>query len=187
MTPALELIRAVGVEFAGLRSLAERATAQVDDQAFHAVPGQDENSIAVLMQHVGGNLRSRWTDFRTTDGEKPDRNRDGEFDGGASRQAVMATWQAGWSALEAAIGSLEPEDLEREITIRAQPVTVTRALLRSLAHTAGHVYQIVQLARHWRGNAWQTLSIPRGHSAEFTRHLAARSDTTPKVSDRSGR
>lgn len=187
MTPALEFIRALVLEFAGLRSLAERAVAQVDDRAFHDVPGEDENSIAVLMQHVGGNLRSRWTDFRTTDGEKPDRHRDAEFEGGNSREGVMATWQAGWSALEQAIGSLAPADLDRTITIRAQPLTVTRALLRSLAHTAGHVYQIVQLARHWRGNAWQTLSIPRGQSEQITRDLAARSGTTPKVPDASGR
>ncbi|HEX6211602.1 MAG TPA: DUF1572 family protein [Methylomirabilota bacterium] len=169
-----EFIAALRQEFAGLRSLAERAVGQVDDRAFHEAPGADENSIAVLMQHVGGNLRSRWTEFRTTDGEKPDRHRDTEFEAGPDRQAVTARWRAGWAALQASLDSLRADDLERTIYIRAQPVTVTAALLRSLAHTAGHVYQIVQLARHWQGGAWQTLSIPRGDSAEFTRNLASR-------------
>ena len=180
-------IRAVRDRFAEVRSLAERAIGQLDEERLTATLGPDENSVAILMQHVGGNLRSRWTAFRTEDGEKPDRHRDREFDTQVSLGEVRAVWQAGWAALDAALADLDPADLDRRITIRAQPLSVTEALLRSLAHTAGHVYQIVQLARHWRGSTWETLSIPRGQSAQFAQNLTARYGTGSKVPDASSR
>lgn len=176
-------ISAIRDRFADVRSLAERALAQVDAQHLTATLGPDENSLAVLMQHVGGNLRSRWTAFRTEDGEKPDRDRDGEFENPDDGRRARAVWNAGWEALDAALAGLQPSDLEQRITIRGQSLTVTEALLRSLAHTAGHVYQIVQLARHWQGSAWQTLSIPRRQSKQFFGSAAARNDAGPKVPD----
>jgi hypothetical protein len=184
---ASEFIDAVRREYRGLRALAERALAQVDDEAFVAELGAGDNSIAVLVKHVGGNLRSRWTEFRTTDGEKPDRQRDGEFEAAESRVEIEAIWERGWSALEEALGSLTSGDLTRTVHIRTQSLTATRALLRSLAHTAGHVYQIVQLAKHWNGHQWQTLSIPRGESERFARDMAARFGTRGKVPDRTSR
>jgi hypothetical protein len=156
-------------EFDSLRALAERALAQVDDESFTRALDDDANSPAVLVKHVGGNLRSRWTDVFTTDGEKPDRDRDGEFElrGGDSRASIMATWESGWAALSATLASVAPADLERIVTVRGEPHTLARALTRSLAHTAGHVHQLIMLCRHWRGPAWRTLSIARGESKAF--------------------
>src|SRR5690606_5792830 len=127
------------------------------------------NSVAVLMKHVGGNLRSRWTGFLTTDGEKPDRDRDSEFAIGPddSRDRILDRWQEGWRCLEDALRSLDPADLERTVHIRGEPHTVPQALHRSLAHTAQHTGQIVLLAKHLCGSAWRTLSIPRGQSAAY--------------------
>ncbi len=163
-------------EFASLRQMAERAMAQVDDEAFFRPLAADENSVGLLVKHVGGNLRSRWTEIFTTDGEKPDRNRDGEFERGGddTRECVTATWRAGWGALEDTLAALSPADLDRTITIRGEPHTVGRALVRSLAHTAGHVHQIILLCRHWKGSDWQTISVPRGASKQFEDRTRAR-------------
>lgn len=163
MTPDITIIAAFRDEFASLRVLAEKAAAQLDDEQFFAPLDADANSVAVLMKHVGGNLRSRWTDAFTTDGEKPDRNRDGEFEPGAgeTRGGVEARWAAGWAAVDGLLGSLADGDFERPVVIRGETLTLARALTRSLGHTAGHVHQIVLLAKHWRGPAWQTLSLPR--------------------------
>ena len=152
-----------------LRGTAERAAAQVDDRAIIAAPDAETNSIAINLKHVGGNLRSRFTDFLTTDGEKPDRDRDGEFviAPGETRAEVEATWAAGWSALEDALASLTPDDLLRTIHIRGEPHTVVGALNRTLSHVAGHVGQVTLLAKHYAGDAWQTLTIPRGQSKTF--------------------
>jgi hypothetical protein len=143
-------------------SLAERAIAQLDNDQLFRTAGDEDNSIAVLMKHVGGNLRSRWTEPFTTDGEKPDRNRDSEFVADTDDAAsVRAVWERGWSVLAATLDALQPADLERTITIRGEPSTAMNALLRSLAHTAQHVGQIILLAKQWSGEDWQTLSIPR--------------------------
>ena len=153
----------VGDRFAALRDLAERAIAQVDDAALFRSLGVDDNSIAVLMKHVGGNLQSRFTDLLTTDGEKPERRRDTEFDAaaGESRQEVEARWTAGWRALEGTLATLEPGDLLQTVSMRGEPLTVLQALSRALAHIAQHVGQIVLLAKHAAGSQWRTLSIPR--------------------------
>lgn len=155
--------------FAAQRRLAEQAAAQLDEAALFRSPGEDGNSVAILMKHVGGNLRSRWHEPFTTDGEKPDRNRDGEFEVAPAEAAaaVRAVWDDGWHVLDATLATLTTDDLTRSLTIRAQPVTLIQALHRSLAHTAQHVGQIILLARQWRGAEWQTLSIPRGRSAEY--------------------
>ena len=183
-----DMVTAFSEEFASLRRLAERALAQVGDERFFATLDQEANSLAVLVKHVGGNLRSRWTAFRTTDGEKPDRDRDGEFlAAGLSRREVEAIWASGWHAVEQAVGGLSAEELGATIHIRGEPTTIGRALTRSLAHTAGHVHQIILLARHWQGAEWQTLSIPRGQSEQFRQRMAARFDNGSKGPAESGR
>lgn len=151
--------------FGQQRGLAEAALAQVDDDAFFH--DDRANSLAIIAKHVGGNLRSRWTDFLASDGEKPDRNRDGEFVTDTDTRAdVMRTWEAGWGALMAALASLQPADLERTVTIRGQPLTVVQAALKSLAHTAHHCGQIVHLAKSRAQGGWRTLSVPRPGQAK---------------------
>jgi len=150
------------------RELAERAVEQVPDEAFFAVLDPEANSIALVMKHVAGNMRSRWTDFLTTDGEKPDRGRDREFElePGDTRERVMEGWREGWSLTLSAIEALGPEDLERVVTIRGEPHRVLEAVGRQTAHYCYHVGQIVLLAKHHAGSRWRSLSIPRGRSAE---------------------
>lgn len=161
-------------EFTNQRGLAERAVEQLDDGDMLRAAGDDDNSVAVLMKHVGGNLRSRWTEPFTTDGEKSDRNRDGEFDVVAAvsdSAAVVAevrrTWERGWAALDGTLAALEPDDLDREVTIRGEVLALVTALHRSLAHTAQHVGQIIMLAKQWRAAEWRTLSIPKGESQTY--------------------
>lgn len=159
-------------EFRSYKDLADRALAQVGDDAFFAPLSDGEtNSIAITVKHLGGNLWSRWRDFLTSDGEKPDRDRDGEFElrDGDDREALLALWEKGWGTLFDTLASLSSGDLGRTVLIRSEPHTVTRALLRSLAHVAYHVGQIVLLARHRQGAGWQTLTVPRGKSEEFNR------------------
>jgi Protein of unknown function (DUF1572) len=163
---ASDFVAAMADEYHALRSLAERAAAQVDDARFFATLDGEANSIAALMKHIGGNLNSRWRDFRTTDGEKPDRHRDAEFEPGASRDAVVAVWARGWGTLESALGTLAPADLAGHVLIRGERVALPRALARNLSHVAGHVHQLVMLAKHWAGPSWKTLSIPRGMSEQ---------------------
>lgn len=145
------------------RIAAERAMAQVDDDAFFATLGEDENSIAIIAKHMSGNLRSRFRDFLTSDGEKPDRNRDGEFEVSEdeTRAGVMAQWTSGWSTLDTALRALSAADLARTVYIRGEGASALQALLRALAHQAQHAGQIVLLARHLAGTRWRTLSIPR--------------------------
>jgi hypothetical protein len=155
-------------QFGAGKSLAERAAAQVADEDFFREPAPGDNSVGVLMRHLGGNLRSRWTDFLTSDGEKPDRNRDSEFEpDGITRAQVEAVWEHGWRACLASLADLEPADLERTVHIRCEPLGVVAAIQRSLSHADYHCGQIVQVARHWAGDAWQTLSVPRGGSEAF--------------------
>ncbi len=165
-------------EFRSLKRLAEKAMTQVSDEDFFATLDPNSNSIALLVKHISGNLRSRWTDFLTSDGEKPDRKRDTEFEGGPedTRASLLGRWEAGWQVLFGALEALAPEDLSREVTIRGQPHSVMRAIHRQMTHYAEHIGQIVLLAKHWAGDRWQTLSIPRGQSEQFARQLTR----TPK-------
>ncbi|HUQ84269.1 MAG TPA: DUF1572 family protein [Gemmatimonadaceae bacterium] len=174
MTPPADSLGAivlndVATTFRKLKDLAERAMAQADDADFFRTLDAESNSIAVIAKHVGGNLRSRWTDFLTTDGEKPDRDRDSEFvvPGTTTRADVMATWEAGWSALFATLASLDVQSLTATISIRAESMTAVEAMQRGIAHISQHVGQIVLLAKHYRSSEWKTLSIPRGRSAEY--------------------
>jgi hypothetical protein len=156
-------------EFKRMKALAEGALSQVSDEQFFAVPSEGDNSIAVIVKHVGGNLLSRWTDFLTSDGEKPGRNRDAEFEiiPSDSRQSLMKQWEAGWSALSSALEPLEDTDLKRTITIRGEAHSVLQAVNRQLTHYSYHVGQIVYVARHYAGNSWRTLSVARGKSVQF--------------------
>ena len=161
----LNWIETTRQEFERYRLLAERSFLQVNDDEFFRTSGAESNSIAVIAKHIGGNLRSRWTDFLTSDGEKPDRDRDSEFIAQSDRQEILRIWNRGWSAVIGTLETLQPADLEKTVTIRSEPHTVPQALQRSLSHTAYHVGQIVTLARQFRGSEWQTLSVPRGGSA----------------------
>lgn len=150
------------------KKLAERGMAQVPDEALFTIPDPESNSIAIIIKHLAGNMRSRWTDFLSTDGEKPDRNRDSEFvSPPASRAELLALWEAGWNYLFAALDSLSEFDLSRTVTIRGEPHSVLQAINRQLAHYPYHVGQIVFLARHFSGGQWTSLSVPRGQSAAF--------------------
>lgn len=148
-------------EYRSQRDLAERALAQLSDEELFRPLGDEDNSIAIIMKHVGGNLRSRWTDFLTTNGEKPDRNRDGEFETGGTRDEVFEIWNSGFATLERTLAALRPEDLTASVTIRSDTLSVVQAIHRNLAHTAQHIGQIILLAKHCRGKQWQTLSIPK--------------------------
>lgn len=171
MADALHLvIPAVRETFIKHKALVEGAVVQVPDAALHMALDEHTNSIAVIMKHVAGNLRSRWTDFLSSDGEKPARNRDGEFvDTHPTRAAIMADWDSGWECLIGALDALQPSDLSRTVTIRGEPHTVPLAIERSLAHTAYHAGQIVLLARvlfersdaGGGGKAWKVLTLPR--------------------------
>lgn len=159
----LEETRAV---FRQYKQMAESAMAQVADADLARQLDDESNSIALIVKHVAGNLRSRWTDFLSTDGEKPDRHRDTEFEAPArSREELMRPWEAGWTALFRALDSLTDDDLDRVVYIRGEAHSVLKATQRSLAHTASHVGQIVFLAKHFCGTNWKTLSIPRRKSA----------------------
>jgi hypothetical protein len=152
----------------GLKSNTEKAIAQLADAELHFAPNEASNSIVVIMKHVAGNMLSRFTDFLTTDGEKPDRNRDGEFiDDLTSRIALMEFWNSGWTCVLKALESLTEEDLLKTIYIRKEPHTVVRALQRQLVHYAYHCGQIVYLAKQIKAGEFKTLSIPKGESARF--------------------
>jgi hypothetical protein len=152
--------------FRGHKRLAEGAIAQLNDQQLHEQIDAESNSVAIVMRHLVGNMRSRFTDFLTSDGEKPDRNRDGEFDERLrpSREELMKAWEAGWEIVFSAVESLKPEDLLKTVTIRREPHTVLQAINRQVAHYAYHVGQIVFIGKHLKGVEWKSLSIPKGQS-----------------------
>ncbi len=157
------------------KQLAERAMEQVTDEQLFAVLDAEANSIGLIVKHMAGNMRSRWTDFLTTDGEKPDRDRDSEFvDPPATREALLQTWEDGWARVFRALEPLSDTDLGRTVTIRGEAHSVMQAVNRQVAHYAHHVGQIVMLAKHFAQDHWQSLSVPRNRSAEFTRRVAAR-------------
>ena len=153
----------------GHKRMGEGAMAQLKDEEFFVALDTESNSVAVLVKHLAGNMRSRFTDFLTSDGEKPDRFRDREFEvtSATTRDEVMRWWEEGWARVFGAIDPLKPEDMTREVTIRGEPHTVLMAINRQIAHYAAHIGQIVFLAKHLRSSQWKTLSIPRGKSEEF--------------------
>jgi hypothetical protein len=158
-----------GVQLRKLKTQGEKAIAQISDGQLFETLDPESNSIAIIMKHVSGNMRSRWRDFLTTDGEKPDRHRDSEFESDASetRDTIMARWEDGWTMFANAISSLKPEDLAKTVTIRGEPQTVVQAINRQMTHYAGHVGQMVLLAKHFAGTNWQTLSMPRARKSRL--------------------
>ena len=158
----------------GHKRMGEAAMSQLQDEQFFIVLDPEANSVAVIVKHLAGNMRSRFTDFLTSDGEKPDRFRDREFEltSATTRADVMKLWEEGWARVFAAIDPLQPEDVMRTVTIRGEPHTVLQAVNRQIAHYAQHIGQIVFLAKHLRSSEWKTLSIPRGKSEEFNRKKA---------------
>ena len=156
------------------KKMAEGAIGQVSDEQLFATLDAEMNSIAVIVKHMTGNMRSRWTDFLTTDGEKPDRNRDGEFvEPPATREALLERWENGWKIVFSALEPLTDGDLTRTVTIRGEAHSVMQAITRALAHYAGHVGQIILLAKHFSGSTWKTLSVPKNQSAEINRRMLA--------------
>lgn len=163
MTVADAYLNDIRLQFEKLKKLAEGALTQASDDDLLVRLDPESNSLAVIMRHMAGNLRSRFTDFLTTDGEKPDRNRDGEFeiDGPLTREQAMADWESGWGILFTTLDTLASDDLLREVVIRGERHSVIQALDRQLTHHAYHVGQIVFLAKHLRAADWRTLSLPR--------------------------
>ena len=162
--------------FRDYKKLAERAFGQINDEDFFRTLDKESNSIAVNIKHMAGNMLSRWTDFLTTDGEKPERDRDLEFEmlPGTTKADMLAYWEQGWKCVFDAVEPLRPDDLMRTVTIRGQDHTVIQAINRQLAHYAYHVGQIVFLAKHFKSSEWQSLSVPRNKSAEFNAKLQNR-------------
>lgn len=156
------------------KSLVEKAMAQLSDDQLLTVLDTEANSIAIIVKHMTGNMRSRFTDFLNSDGEKPDRDRDAEFaDPPATREALLAIWDQAWQCLFEALEPLSEEDLQRTVTIRGEAHSVMQAINRQVAHYSYHCGQIVLLAKHFKAEEWQSLSIPRRKSDEFNRRVLA--------------
>jgi hypothetical protein len=157
------------------KKLAEKAIAQLKDEEFFIALDEEANSVAVVMKHMAGNMISRWTDFLTSDGEKPDRNRDMEFviEQHTTKDDVIAYWERGWKCVFDALEPLHPEDCEKTVLIRGEKHTIVQAINRQLMHYAYHIGQIVYLAKHFRSAEWTSLSVPRNRSAEFNAYVSA--------------
>ena len=163
-------------EFRSLKKLGDRAMEQLDDEQFFVTLDAESNSVAIIVKHLAGNMRSRWVDFLTSDGEKPDRRRDQEFiiDANTKRAEVVEWWERGWRHVFDAIEPLRPEDVMRTVTIRQEPHTVLQAINRQLGHYATHVGQIIFLAKHMKSTDWKTLSVPRGQSEQINQMMNER-------------
>ena len=176
MTPnedaASSIIDSAITAFATNKGWADKAVAQVSDENLHVSLDPNTNSIAVIMKHVAGNLLSRWTDFLTTDGEKPWRNRDDEFvDSFKSRAEMSGHWEQGWACLFATLRSLDPSDLSKTVTIRGEPHSVSLAIHRALVHCGYHIGQIVMISRILAGDDWETITSPRGGSSTYNERV----------------
>ena len=174
MQPSEHYLEEARRQFRGHKRMGENAMAQLKDEELFVTIDPESNSVAILVKHLAGNMRSRFTDLLTTDGEKPDRHRDTEFEINAAtnRADVMRWWEDGWGRVFGTIESLKPDDLMRTVTIRGEAHTVLQAINRQLAHYAQHIGQIVLLSKHLRSSEWKTLSVPRGKSEEFNRKMA---------------
>jgi hypothetical protein len=163
-------------EFRSLKKLGDRAMEQLDDEQFFVTLDAESNSVAIIVKHLAGNMRSRWVDFLTSDGEKPDRRRDQEFiiDANTKRAEVVGWWERGWRHVFGAIEPLGPEDMMRTVIIRQEPHTVLQAISRQLGHYAAHVGQIIFLAKHLKSTEWKTLSVPRGQSEQINQMMIER-------------
>lgn len=167
MTAGKHFLENVIMVFNGQRSLAEKTFAQLNNEEMHYRPDPESNSIAVIIKHISGNMISRWTDFLTTDGEKPTRNRDTEFEQESlSKSQLLEKWDKGWKVLMDTLNSLTEDDLLKTVHIRGEALTVMQAVLRQVSHYGYHTGQIVYVGKHIRSGAWKSLSIPKGKSAE---------------------
>jgi Protein of unknown function (DUF1572) len=156
------------------KTLGERAMAQASDEALVSSPDPESNSIAIIVKHLAGNMRSRWSDFLTTDGEKPDRNRDSEFESPPQTRAeLLALWESAWKIVFSEFAPLTDSDLARTVRIRGERHSVMQAINRQIAHYAYHIGQIVYIAKHYSADRWNSLTIPRGKSADFTSRVNA--------------
>ena len=167
----ISYIRDVVARLQELQKLAEGAIAQIENEQLLQTWDEETNSMAITMKHMAGNMRSRWKDFLTSDGEKPDRNRDSEFvvEAADNRETLLERWQEGWNYLFEAVDSLSAEDLNRTVFIRKEPHTVYQAINRQLIHYGYHVGQIVFMAKHMAADRWKSLSVPRGGSQTFNK------------------
>jgi len=172
----MEIIKEAIVEFGKYKKLGDGTIAQLSEADLNAEPAEGVNSIATIVRHMQGNMISRWTNFLTEDGEKPYRERDAEFsDAPLTRDELIERWELGWTTLFNALEELEEDDLQKTIYIRAQPQSVSSAILRQLAHYSSHVGQMMTLGKWRKGEAWQSLSIPPGGSAQFNEKLMKKS------------
>ncbi|MFC5602832.1 DUF1572 family protein [Sporosarcina koreensis] len=172
MSIGTEYLRVVRERFASIKGQGDKTFAQLDEDNFHWVLNDESNSIAILIQHVSGNMVSRWTDFLTTDGEKPDRNRDGEFETKRmSKEQLLACWQRGWGVFLGALESLNEQDLEKTVHIRGEAHSVIDAIERQMAHYAAHIGQIMFIGKQIKGEQWNSLSIPKGESDAYLQRM----------------
>ena len=167
-----EYLKVVQERFTSVKSLGEKTISQLSEDDIHWSFNEASNSVAVIVKHVSGNMISRWTDFLTTDGEKTNRNRDQEFeDELISKQELMTIWEKGWNALFEALNELGDQDLLKNISIRGERHTVLDAIERQMAHYAYHIGQIVFIGKQLKGDAWESLSIPKGSSEEYLQQM----------------
>ena len=166
-TAGKEFLAVAVAEFERYKLMAEKALEQLDDGDFRYAPDEESNSVHIIVKHMAGNMRSRWTDFLTTDGEKPGRHRDGEFVEEEGRVQIMEAWDAGWARLFDTLAGLKDADLLETVYIRSQPQSVLSAIARQLTHYAHHVGQIAYIGKHLKGSEWKSLSIPKGQSADY--------------------
>ena len=165
------------LEFRRYKKLSDAAIAQLTAEELFRMPDEESNSVAIIMKHMAGNMISRWTDFLTSDGEKPDRHRDREFiidPANTSREELLAYWERGWKAVFNAIEPMTDGDFRKTVFIRGEAHSVMQAINRQIGHYAHHAGQIVFLAKHWKNRNWQTLSVPRGKSEEFNAKMSAK-------------
>jgi len=183
MSTGSEYLKDAFGRFSDYKGLADKAIAQLPDDALWVTLDPESNSVGLLMRHLAGNMRSRWRDFLTTDGEKADRHRDQEFvvPADRSRAAILADWESGWAQLFSELKSLRPEQLERTTTARHEPMSAVSAINRQLMHAALHIGQIIFLAKHLRTGAWKTLSIERGQSDAFNETMRQKFQGSPKA------
>ena len=175
ITSSQHYLESARFEFAKLKALGDKAFAQLGDANFHYKPDAESNSIALIIQHISGNMISRWTDFLTTDGEKPTRNRDQEFEEhNQNKEALLNAWEAGWTVFTDTLNSLSGDDMMKAVSIRGEKHSVIQALNRQLTHYGYHIGQIVYLAKHIRSSEWKTLSIAKNKSEEFNQKMKDR-------------
>ncbi|MBA2524342.1 MAG: DUF1572 family protein [Pyrinomonadaceae bacterium] len=188
-SPAGHYLRDALASFRAYKKLAEKALEQITDEEVFVTIDEESNSIAVIMKHLAGNMLSRWTDFLTTDGEKPERDRDMEFviEPQTSKSEVINYWEKGWQRTFETLQALQPEDLLRAVLIRGETHTVVQAINRQLAHYPYHIGQIVFLAKHFRSAEWKSLSIPKNKSAEFNKYLEKNPDKAEHYFDAAAR